>query len=327
MLEIKIHKFGGASLKDVPSLRQCGKIVKKEKPNIVVVSAIGKTTNALENVARGIIENRTDLFEQSLELVRKYNEPIIKELFKKRPDVPFKFEEIMKYLTESFVGINKCNSFEMVRDQLMAQGEIISSRIVSAFLADNDYSNKLIPAKNFIRTNLDFGNAIVSKEESMKTLFDCGLIYCLRKEIPVITQGFIAGARLDRKPEFYFEGYTTLGREGSDYSAALIASLLVDSGILKAEEVTEVVLWKDVPGVGLENPKKAGKDAKFFKTLSYDHFQEMIEPNGTAYGLVHPKTLKELKDKEIPLRVKNFWKPDLPGTLISKSKRNSGFFY
>ncbi len=312
--KIIIAKFGGASLKNTASFLQALKIMRreKEKPDIVIVSAIDKGTNALEKIAEGFIKNRPDKCDEGFASFRSYNEPIINELFGSRSKVRRDFEEIMHFLRAYIINGNGCNSFKMMRDQIMPMGEIVSSMIMSNYLTENFYSNKEVQATNFLKANMDFGCASILREDSLKMMKHSQLIRCIEKGLLVVTQGFFARAFL-RTANFRLDCKVTLGREGSDFSAAVIASLLTELGI----EVEEVVLWKDVKGVGNQNPKTADGPVKYYKHLSFDKFQDMIDEGGSAHGLVHPKTLKELEIKKIPLHIKDFWNPDLPGTIIS----------
>ena len=290
---MKIFKFGGASVRHATAIRQVGRIIKSfplEKM-LVVVSAMGKTTNALERVVSAVLTGKDA--RQELYAIRDYHHAVIAELFQEGHPVYGKvnrqFESLAQNMTPSVPG-------DQLYDQVVATGEILSSLIVSEFLMAEGLPVDWIDARNYILTDETFreGNVDWHGTEQKMT----ALLPLLREKI-LLTQGFIGRSRTGLT--------TTLGREGSDYSAAIFASCLGASS---------VTIWKDVPGVMNADPKRL-PDAVIFDELPFREAAEM-----TYYGasVIHPKTIKPLANRNIPLLVKNFDDPSLPGTLIHETR-------
>ncbi len=321
---IKIAKLGGASLTNATSFRHAHKIIKKTKPDIVVVSGVGKSTNALVQMFEGAVENNHEKIEAGFNLFKIFHDIPISELFPrpKKPngektsllvhDVYSEILKIMAYLeryaNEMASGIHPPSEHKRIRDKIIAQAEILSSFIMSESLKLSGERNQLYKAYDLIYTDNNFGNANVHREVTKSNFFNSGLIETIERKIPIVTQGFIAGT--------FYQGQkvlSTLGREGSDYTAGLIASLLYELGLGHPE----VILYKDVPGVANRNPKKdSDEPLHFFKLLSYPQFKEMVATGGIAEGLVHQKTITELEKFRGSLCVKSFWDFEEPGTLI-----------
>ncbi len=297
MSDILVFKFGGASVKDADGVKNLVKIVKLNtgKPLLIVVSAMDKTTNRLEELTRAYF-NRGDNTGEILTAVKVYHENILNDLFedKKHP--------VFDTISNTFVEIEWIleeepqEDFGFVYDQIVSIGELASTRIISAYLNHQGVSNQWIDARNYIQTDNTYREGKVDWEKT-KHIVQQYMPGILDKKIGV-TQGFIGGTS---------ENYTTtLGREGSDYSAAIFASCL------EAESVT---IWKDVPGVLNADPKL------FSDTVKYDELTYIEALEMTYYGatVIHPKTIKPLQNAGIPLFVKPFGAPEESGTVISSS--------
>lgn len=292
---MKIFKFGGASVKDAAGLRNVASIISsyEHEPLLVVVSAMGKTTNALEELLQLSFENQS--YQQQVNQLYEYHLQIVKELFDDiHHDVHFQLAQRFQSLTRTLHKARKQNATQ-VYDEVVAHGELISTVIVQAYLAQTGLACHWIDARDYISTNS------LHKEAQINWSLTSSKI---NRELPqileektIITQGFIG-----RSPE---GNTTTLGREGSDFSAAIFASCL------NAESVT---IWKDVPGVLNADPKLI-KDTVLYPMLSYNEAAEM-----TYYGatVIHPKTIKPLANHKIPLLVRSFFKPEEPGTRIDE---------
>jgi aspartate kinase len=289
---MKVFKFGGASLKTAPGVRNVGKILSQSPgPLVVIVSAMGKTTDMLERVQQAYhsATNYKTHFDES----RAYHYRIIDELFQDDTKVRAAVDEIFDQLAKD---VQLKEDFDLVYDQVVSKGELISSIIVYHHLLDLQLPAHWLDARTCIETDSTFREGKVDWEKTESNI--AKLKETLSDKI-VITQGFVG-----RAPDGYT---TTLGREGSDYSAAIFASSL------HAESVT---IWKDVPGVMNADPKRLTA-AVVFDELPFKEAAEM-----TYYGasVIHPKTIKPLANKGIPLLVKNFDDPSLPGTRIHECK-------
>lgn len=291
---IKVFKFGGASVKDANGVRNLIKVlnVTGSENRLIVVSAMGKTTNALETVVQDyLLTLRTP---ESLEPVKDYHRNILAELFSdKDSSVFFKTESLFTEL-ENFLEHNKSIQYDFVYDQIVSYGELISTTIVSEYLNFQNIVASWLDARNLIKTDSTYRDAQVNWEKTQQLV---------QKNLDPkklnIVQGFIAS-----DPNNFT---TTLGREGSDYSAAILAYCL------NAESVT---IWKDVPGV-------LNADPRFFNTtrlLNKISYEEAIELAFFGASVIHPKTLQPLQRKEIPLFVRSFLKPSEEGTAVSKGK-------
>ena len=289
---MKVFKFGGASIKDAPSIKNILEIISKyEKDNLViVVSAMGKTTNALEKVVDSYFNDKAQL-QSSISDVFNFHINILNNLFEKNhfifSDLNTSFEKL-----DSFIKSNKSPSYSFVYDQVVSLGELISSKIIYEYLQKNNIDCSLIDARNCIKTDSKYRGGKVQWDmtnNKIKELISDSKIN--------ITQGFIGSDS---------NNFTvTLGREGSDYSAAIFAYSL------NAESLS---IWKDVPGL-------LNADPKFFsntKLLNQISYSETIELAFYGASIIHPKTLQPLQKKEIPLFVKSFKNPLSNGTVISK---------
>ena len=289
---MKVFKFGGASIKDAPSIKNILEIISKyEKDNLViVVSAMGKTTNALEKVVDSYFNDKAQL-QSSISDVFNFHINILNNLFEKNH---FIFSELNASFEKlgSFIKSNKSPSYSFVYDQVVSLGELISSKILYEYLQKNNIDCSLIDARNCIKTNSKYRGGKVQWDMTNKKIKE------LISDSKInITQGFIGSDS---------NNFTvTLGREGSDYSAAIFAYSL------NAESLS---IWKDVPGL-------LNADPKFFsntKLLNQISYSETIELAFYGASIIHPKTLQPLQKKEIPLFVKSFKNPLSNGTVISK---------
>lgn len=292
---MRIFKFGGASVKDADGVKNVFDVLQKvgHEDVLIVISAMGKTTNALEVVIKNYFEKSNE-FHASLQEVRKYHNQILLDLFDDEDhDVFFTVNSHFADL-EYFLRSNKSPNYNFVYDQVISFGEIVSTTIVSYYFNEQGLKNNWIDVRNFIKTDANYRDANVDWEQTQK-LISKGV----KKKALNITQGFIGS------DENNFT--TTLGREGSDYTAAIFAYCL------SAESVT---IWKDVPGVLNADPRYF-ENAVLLNQISY---REAIELAFYGASVIHPKTLQPLQKKEIPLFVKSFINPLLPGTSVSKGQ-------
>lgn len=292
---MRIFKFGGASVKDADGIKNVFSVLEKvgHEDTLLVISAMGKTTNALELVIKNYFEKSNEL-HSSLQEVKKYHYQILMDLFEdEEHDVYFAVNSHFADL-EYFIRSNKSPNYNFVYDQVASYGEIISTTIVSHYFAQAGLKNNWIDVRNFIKTDNTYRDANVDWEKTQQ-LISKGV----KKKALNITQGFLGS------DENNFT--TTLGREGSDYTAAIFAYCL------NAESVT---IWKDVPGVMNADPRYF-ENAILLNQISY---REAIELAFYGATVIHPKTLQPLQRKEIPLHVKSFINPLLPGTSVSKGK-------
>ena len=290
---MKVFKFGGASLKNAQAVRNMSTIVQDyaTEPLLVVVSAMDKTTNALERVVHNFLTAGD--YKTEINRVIEYHKTLITELFEYPQDTCSTLDALALQLNEK---LHSKSDEDKLYDQVVCFGEIISSVIVHQYLTSIGIKNVWKDARHYIRTDSSYrdGNVDwITTESQIKELK-----HELKTSI-LLTQGFIGGDGSGNS--------TTLGREGSDFSAAIFASCL------GAESVT---IWKDVPGVMNADPKRLPA-AVVFDELPYKEAAEM-----TYYGasVIHPKTIKPLALKDIPLLVKSFVHPELPGTRIHNCK-------
>lgn len=290
---MRIFKFGGASVKDADGIKNVFSVLEKvgHEDTLLVISAMGKTTNALETVIKNYFEKSNEL-HASLQEVRKYHNQILMDLFDdEEHDVFYAVNSHFADL-EYFIRSNKSPNYSFVYDQVVSYGEIISTTVVSHYFNHAGLKNNWIDVRNFIKTDNNYRDANVDWEKTQQFISKG-----IKKKALNITQGFLGS------DENNFT--TTLGREGSDYTAAIFAYCL------SAESVT---IWKDVPGVLNADPRYF-ENAVLLNQISY---REAIELAFYGASVIHPKTLQPLQRKEIPLFVKSFVNPLLPGTSVSK---------
>ena len=259
---------------------------------LIVVSAMGKTTNALERVVEFYF-NKSD-YQQEIAKIKEEHIQIARGLFDENHHV---FSEIKLFFDdiESFLRRNKSPNYNFVYDQVVTCGEMISSKILSVYLSDNEMGNQWLDARDFIKTDTNYREGLVNWEETEKNISQ------LDKDKTYVTQGFIGSDE---------NNFTvSLGREGSDYSAAIFAYCL------NAKDMT---IWKDVPGVMTGDPRKF-ENVELLSNISYE---EAIEMAYYGASVIHPKTLQPLKQKSIPFFVKSFINPEKAGTKIGISTEN-----
>ncbi len=285
----KIFKFGGASIKDKKSINRVVQIIQKNRHNqlIIVFSAMGKVTNMLERIVNDFVNNNNP--KEELQKIKNYHYQIIEELFDKDDLIYNDIDNLLLEIEWVFDEGNH-NSYGYIYDQIVVIGELLSSCILSKYLKKNGFEHILIDARDIIRTNSDYQNA------SVDWSFTDSSIKQKIKNKNYITQGFISCNSENIN--------TTLGREGSDFTAAILAYSL------NAQEVT---IWKDVPGLMNSDPKYF-KEPTLFKNISFD---EAIELAYYGAKVIHPRTIQPLKKKNIPLYIKSFYTPEEEGTLIS----------
>ena len=259
---------------------------------LIVVSAMGKTTNALERVVEFYF-NKSN-YQQEIAKIKEEHIQIAKGLFDENHHV---FSEIKLFFDdiESFLRRNKSPNYNFVYDQVVTCGEMISSKILSVYLSDNEMGNQWLDARDFIKTDTNYREGVVNWEETEKNISQ------LDKAKTYVTQGFIGSDE---------NNFTvSLGREGSDYSAAIFAYCL---------DAKDMTIWKDVPGVMTGDPRKF-ENVELLSNISYE---EAIEMAYYGASVIHPKTLQPLKQKSIPFFVKSFISPEKAGTKIGISTEN-----
>ncbi len=302
---LKVFKFGGASVKDADSVRNIGTIVQKynTKPLAIVISAMGKTTNALEKIVNAWYENDERLHTY-IEEVIQYHQNIAHELFPDSNHIVHYKTDLLFGELEGYVNTPCELMYDFDYDQIVSLGEMLSTTIVSEYLKELNLNCQLFDAREFIRTDDTWREGKVDwtvTQQLIKNQLHPFLNH-FEGGIPIaLTQGFI-GAN-EKQPT------TTLGREGSDYTAAILAHCL---------DASEMTVWKDVPGVLNADPKH------FENTflLSHISYREAIELTYYGASVIHPKTIKPLQNKGISLRVKSFLNPDAAGTTISSASKD-----
>ena len=293
---MKIFKFGGASVKDAQGVQNVARIIQSYNQNniLVVISAMGKTTNALEQVVHHCF-HKTGMANQALQIVFDYHNEILNNLFGEDNLVGVSDIKNLYLELECFVdNPNLQEDYDFLYDQIIGYGEMMATKIVSNYLLSQKIANQWVDARNFILTDSRHRDARVQWKETEKVIKN-RLLPIAKKNL-VITQGFIGKG---------FSGETTtLGREGSDYSAAIFGS------VMGAESIT---IWKDVAGVMNADPKKFN-NAVLIPELTYN---DAIELAYYGASVIHPKTIQPLQANGIPLFVKSFINPDDNGTKVS----------
>lgn len=297
---MQVFKFGGASVKDADGVKNVAEVLKQfsSQKISVVVSAMGKTTNALERLAKAYFY-KFENSEKVLEEIKSYHFDICNHLF------PSTSHPIYNDLENTIVELywiiedEPTQGFDFEYDQIVSMGEIISTKIVSAYLNEIGLKNKWIDVRGLIQTDNSYREGKVDFELT-ENLVKRDLLPIFNSFDIIVTQGFIGGTS---------ENFTTtLGREGSDYTASILAYCL---------NANNVTIWKDVPGVLNADPKWFSHTKKIDE-LSYHDAIEL-----TYYGatVIHPKTIKPLQNKNIPLYVKSFLKPKDEGTVIRDGEK------
>ncbi|WP_031426485.1 aspartate kinase [Flavimarina sp. Hel_I_48] len=291
---MRVFKFGGASVKDVEGLNNVVRVLQQTGADdlVIVVSAMGKTTNTLEEVVAHYF-SKTNSFTDILEGCQEYHFDIINALVldKKQSLI----DKISGFFAEihTFFDTNTQQNYDYVYDQLVSYGELLSSTIVHAVLEQHGFEVEWLDIRKLLRTDANFREAKIDWHRTEKVI-----LQEIKEGRTYITQGFLGSNEAGQT--------TTLGREGSDYTAAIIASCV------NAESVT---IWKDVAGVLNADPRY------FDKTMLLSHisYNEAIELAFYGASVIHPKTLQPIQKKGIPLYVKPFLDPAAPGTCIADS--------
>jgi len=290
---MRVFKFGGASVKDAHGVKNLVKVLQQvgHKDLLLVVSAMGKTTNALEVVVKNYFSNKREL-QSAIQDVKKYHNAILLDLFDNEQHPVFnQIADLFKELN-LFFDRNKSPDYDFVYDQVVCFGELVSTKIVSAYLNERGITNTWLDVRDYIKTDTYYRNGHVIWDTTQSRISKG-----LNKNKLNIVQGFLGS-----DPNNFT---TTLGREGSDYTAAIFAYCL------NAESVT---IWKDVPGVLNADPRYF-ENAQLLHQISYT---EAIELAFYGASVIHPKTLQPLQQKEIPLYVKSFLNPEAAGTRVGK---------
>lgn len=292
---MRIFKFGGASVKDANGVRNVAKVLKTTgyDNTLVVISAMGKTTNSMELVIKSYFETKTALPNVIHEVV-KYHDSILKDLFKNDRHQVFTDVKVLFEDLNLFFKTNKSPDYNFVYDQVIGYGELISTTIVSHYFNEIGIKNQWNDVREFIKTDNYYRHSNVNWEATQKNIATH-----LKPSVLNITQGFLGSDANNFT--------TTLGREGSDYTAAIFAYCL---------NASSVTIWKDVPGVLNADPRYF-ENAQLLNQISY---REAIELAFYGASVIHPKTLQPLQRKEIPLYVKSFLNPEANGTCVSKGK-------
>ena len=294
-----VYKFGGASVKNAERVKNLKDIiVQNQEARVVVLSAFGKTTNQLEELAAHIDRRDEPGFVEKLEEIRRYHDEVISGLLLPDDPVHGYIEEIFARIRQSFDM--ECSDYDFLYDQVVSFGELLSTVVVSAYLVREGLNCRYVDIRKVLITDDLFREANIvwpSAELFVKEHLSPG------EGEMVLTQGFIGGT-----PDGWS---TTLGREGSDYTAAVIANIL---------EAERLVIWKDVPGVLNADPRYFSHTEKLDR-ISY---QEAIELAYYGAKIIHPKTIKPLQNKDIPLYVQSFVEPEKEGTCITQDGHYDG---
>lgn len=289
---MNVYKFGGASVKDAEGVKNLFKIINTQKENlIIVVSAMGKMTDALEVLCNAYF-NRTGDMLQAFQRVKDFHQDIISDLFgTNTADIDRLTGDLYAEL-QDILESEPSLSYDYEYDRIISFGELLSTTIIATYLEKQGRKAKFTDIRKCLITDQNYRNACVNLELSAQL---CRKVFTFQDTFMYITQGFIAGTTTSQT--------TTLGREGSDYTAALLANLL------NAEEVT---IWKDVPGIMNADPKLY-ENTEIISKLSY---KEAIELSNCGAKVIHPKTIKPLQNKGIPLYVRSFLYPESHGSVI-----------
>ena len=292
---IRVFKFGGASVKTADGIRNLAKILKDNASRlVVVVSAMGKTTNALERMLDEYLQGNVNNSE--LSNLKNFHFDIASELFADSNHVVFQKLNSAFGKMMVFMELNKSTDYNFCYDQLVSFGEILSTIIISEYLCSEGVSNKWIDIRKVLRSDENYREGNIDFNVSLN---QCVETFSFEGTSLYITQGFVAGTSSGTT--------TTLGREGSDYTAAILANLL---------NASDVTIWKDVEGVLNADPK-IFSDTVRLNTVS---FKEAIELAYCGAQIIHPKTIKPLQNKKIPLFVKSFVNPNGVGTKIVETE-------
>lgn len=299
---MKVFKFGGASVKDADAVRNVGNIIQSHSSDelLIVVSAMGKTTNALEAILNDYW-NKNNKASKAVEDLIEFHKDILQALFQDSGATIYtQLNQIFEAL-QTKINSEPSDNYHFEYDQIVSLGEVISTKIIAAYLSQISIENSWLDARKLVSTNNKWREAKINWESTERKIQDH--IQAEReKGVKVfISQGFIGHTA---------EGFTTtLGREGSDFSAAIFAYAL---------EAKNVTIWKDVPGMLNADPKW------FDNTILLEKisFREAIELAYFGASVIHPRTIQPLKRKNIPLHIKSFVNPEATGSVIQSSEEN-----
>lgn len=295
-----VFKFGGASVKDANGIVNLANVVKRysDEQLLIVVSAMGKTTNALEKLTKAYINGDDDLHDIFND-IKKYHYTILEQLFESSAPI---FDEVANTFVEIdwIIEDEPLDEYDYIYDQIVSIGEMVSTRIVNAYLNKAGLKSQWLDVRGYIHTDNTYREGVVQWDKTRESI-NKDIPTLLQKGI-VVTQGFLGGTS---------ENFTTtLGREGSDYTASILAACL---------NANSVTTWKDVPGI-------LNADPKFFTdTVKFDEltYAEAIEMTYYGASVIHPKTIKPLQNAKIPLFVKSFTDPEASGTVIKEDGVNT----
>lgn len=292
---MRVYKFGGASVKDAEGVKNLATVLKTTgyDNTLIVVSAMGKTTNRMELVIKNYFENKAEL-QSAIHEVIKCHDDILLELFENKSHQVFTVVKLLFNELAQFFKSNKSPDYNYVYDQTIGFGELVSTTIISYYLNEIGLKNNWVDVREFIKTDNYYRRSNVNWEQTQENITSN-----FNPSILNITQGFLGSDANNFT--------TTLGREGSDYTAAIFAYCL---------NANSVTIWKDVPGVLNADPRYF-ENAQLLHQISY---REAIELAFYGASVIHPKTLQPLQRKEIPLYVKSFLNPKADGTCVSKGK-------
>lgn len=289
---MKIFKFGGASIKDALGVKNVANILQQEGASncLLVISAMGKMTNAFENIVNSYVNNDQEKLVESIDFTINYHTKIINDLFQDEhvihQNITILFGEMIHFLAK-----NIAKEYDYLYDQIVCYGELLSTTIVSEYLTDIGVTNTWKDVRKLVITDAVYRDATLNwleTEQLIKTQIDSSKL--------TIVQGFIGGNSNGNT--------TTLGREGSDYTAAIFAYCL---------DAKNVTIWKDVLGVLNADPREF-KETQLLNQISYE---ETIEMAFYGASVIHPKTIKPIQNKQIPLYVRSFNDLNSPGTKVS----------
>ncbi|SFT67229.1 aspartate kinase [Lishizhenia tianjinensis] len=298
---MRVFKFGGASVKDADAVRNVGEILRlfPEDKILVVVSAMGKTTNAMEEIAHHLYEKNYDEFRNLVAERKRFHLQIVDALFQEKNHPIFTQVKTIFNDLGNRVNVPSAENYNFEYDQIVSLGEVVSTKIVQAYIESLYHNSAWLDARKLVRTNHAYREAEVDWTKTERLITSA--IDALADKKIFVTQGFLGHTD---------EGFTTtLGREGSDFTAGIFAYCL---------NAVDVTIWKDVPGMLNADPKWFDNTVK----LDSISFREAIELAYYGASVIHPKTIKPLQNKQIPLFVKSFLNPEAEGTVIQSSMEN-----
>ena len=303
-MEIFVEKFGGASVNSADAIRNVEHILSLEKKKrVVIISAMGKTTNKLENIVNKWFNNQV-FFTEQFEELKDFHLQLIEELFDnvdigntEKIDLQQSVKNIFEELKQKIKVLPNFD-YNFLYDSIVSYGEILSTTIISSYLNAKKLNNRLLYAHTIIKTDNNYRDANINFSDTKREVNE-QIMSLLKNFDLIITQGFLGGTKENL--------ITTLGREGSDYSAAILAYCL------NAKSMT---VWKDVAGLLNADPKRVEQTIKIH-TMPYT---EAVELSYYGASIIHPKTIKPLENVKIPLYIKSFKSPTEQGTVICESE-------